>query len=125
MQAIYPEANAFEVYNVVDEPTEPDSVLDFVVGSSATEVLVDQSPIVMWQFQESKPAQWENGALRNTMNPTEKRQRELADEEAILVEYKEQLKRATERVNEQEARLRLLREVLTLETEEQSASTEK
>ena len=47
------------------------------------------------------------------------------DEEAILVEYKEQLKRATERVNEQEARLRLLREVLTLETEEQSASTEK
>ena len=39
------------------------------------------------------------------MNPTEKLQRELADEEAILVEYKEQLKRATERVNEQEARL--------------------
>ena len=130
MQAIYPEANAFDVYNVVDEWREPDSVLEFVVGSSATEVLVDQSPIVMWQFQESKPAQWEhraqkNGALRNTMNPTEKRQRELADEEAILVEYKEQLKRATERVNEQEARLRLLREVLTLETEEQSASTEK
>jgi hypothetical protein len=84
----------------------------------------------MWQFQESKPAQWEhraqkNGALRNAMNPTEKRQREIADEEAILVEYKEQLKRATERVNEQEARLRLLREVLTLETEEQSASTDK
>ena len=63
-------------------------------------------------------------SLRNTMNP-EKLQRELADEEAILVEYKEQLKRATERVNEQEARLRLLREVLTLETEEQSASTGK
>ena len=84
----------------------------------------------MWQFQESKPAQWEhrtqkNGALRNAMNPTEKRQREIADEEAILVEYKEQLKRATERVNEQEARLRLLGEVLTLETEEQSASTDK
>ena len=130
VQAIYPEANAFDVYNVVDEWREPDSVLEFVVGSSATEVLVDQSPIVMWQFQESKPAQWEhraqkNGALRNAMNPTEKRQRELADEEAILVEYKEQLKRATERVNEQEARLRLLREVLTLETEEQSASTDK
>ena len=63
-------------------------------------------------------------SLRNTMNP-EKLQREIADEEAILAEYKEQLKRATERVNEQEARLRLLREVLTLETEEQSASTEK
>ena len=58
------------------------------------------------------------------MNP-EKLQREIADEEAILVEYKEQLKRATERVNEQEARLRLLREVLTLEMEEQSASTDK
>ena len=57
MQAIYPEADAFEVYNVVDEWREPDSVLEFVVGSSATEVLVDQSPIVMWQFQESKPAQ--------------------------------------------------------------------
>jgi hypothetical protein len=63
-------------------------------------------------------------SLRNTMNP-EKLQREIADEEAILAEYKEQLKRATERVNEQEARLRLLREVLTLETEEQSASTDK
>jgi hypothetical protein len=63
-------------------------------------------------------------SLRNTMNP-EKLQRELADEEAILVEYKEQLKRAIERVNEQEARLRLLREVLALEMEEQSASTDK
>ena len=51
MQAIYPEANASEVYNVVDEWREPDSVLDFVVGSSATEVLVDQSPIVMWNFR--------------------------------------------------------------------------
>ena len=57
VQAVNPEASIFEAYNVVDEWTEPDSVLDFVVGSSATEVLVDQSPIVMWQFQESKPAQ--------------------------------------------------------------------
>ena len=59
VQAVYPEANVFEAYNVVDERTEPDSVLDFVVGSSATEVLVDQSPIVMWNFRDSKPAEWE------------------------------------------------------------------
>ena len=65
VQAIYPEANAFDVYNVVDEWREPDSVLEFVVGSSATEVLVDQSPIVMWQFQESKPAQWEHRVEKN------------------------------------------------------------
>jgi hypothetical protein len=38
--------NVFEVYNVVDERTEPDSVLEFVVGSSATKILVDWSPIV-------------------------------------------------------------------------------
>ena len=60
VQAIYPEANAFDVYNVVDEWREPDSVLEFVVGSSATEVLVDQSPIVMWNFRDSKPAEWED-----------------------------------------------------------------
>ena len=53
----------------------------------------------------------------------EKLQREIADEEAILVEYKEQLKRATQRVNEQEARLRLLREALTLATEERSGAS--
>src|SRR5215475_4097107 len=46
VQAIYPEANVFEVYNVVDEWREPDSVLKFVVGSSATRALIDQSPIV-------------------------------------------------------------------------------
>jgi hypothetical protein len=38
---------------------ESDSVLDFVFGSSATEVLVDQSPIVMWNFRDSKPSEWE------------------------------------------------------------------
>ena len=59
VQAVYPEANVFEAYNVVDERTEPDSVLDFVVGSSATEVLVDQSPIVMWKFRDRKAAEWE------------------------------------------------------------------
>ena len=59
VQAVYPEANVFDAYNVVDERTEPDSVLDFVVGSSATEVLVDQSPIVMWNFRDRKDAEWE------------------------------------------------------------------
>jgi hypothetical protein len=54
---VYPEANVFEAYNVVDERTEPDSVLDFVVGSAATEVLVDQSPIVMWNFRDTKAAE--------------------------------------------------------------------
>jgi hypothetical protein len=63
VQAVYPEANVFEAYNVVDERTEPDSVLDFVVGSSATEVLVDQSPIVMWNFRVNKPARCKNQAV--------------------------------------------------------------
>ena len=30
VQAVYPEANVFEAYNVVDERTEPDSVLEDV-----------------------------------------------------------------------------------------------
>jgi hypothetical protein len=52
-----PGSQRFRRYNVVDEWNEPDSVLKFVVGSSATRALIDQSPIVMWQFRESKPAQ--------------------------------------------------------------------
>jgi hypothetical protein len=60
VQAIYPEANAFDVYNVVDEWSEPDSVLKFVVGSSETRALIDRSPIVMWNFRGSKPAEWED-----------------------------------------------------------------
>jgi len=63
VQAVYPEANVFDVYNVVDEKTEPDSVLEFVVGSSATEVLVDGNPIVMWNFRNSKAAEWKERKL--------------------------------------------------------------
>jgi len=59
VQAIYPEANAFDVYNVVDEWSEPDSVLRFVVGTCATRALTDRSPIVMWNFRQTVPAQWE------------------------------------------------------------------
>ena len=69
VQAIYPEANAFEAYNVVDEWTEADAVLEFVVGSSATEVLVDQSPIVMWQFRESCAKS--NTGIRDRLLPSE------------------------------------------------------
>jgi hypothetical protein len=54
VQAIYPEANVFEAYNVVDEWTEPDSVLQFVVGRAGSKAPVDQSPIVMWNFRETK-----------------------------------------------------------------------
>jgi hypothetical protein len=73
VQAVFPEANVFEVYNVVDERTEPDSVLDFVVGSSATEVLVDQSPIVMWNFRDRKAAEWEARKLTGEHQQTEGR----------------------------------------------------
>jgi hypothetical protein len=34
------------------------SVLEFVVGSSATQVLVDESPIVMWDFRNGNAAEW-------------------------------------------------------------------
>jgi hypothetical protein len=30
VEVVYPEANVFDVYNVVDKKTEPDSVLEFV-----------------------------------------------------------------------------------------------
>ena len=33
VEVVYPEANVFEVYNVVDKKTQPDSVLEFVVGA--------------------------------------------------------------------------------------------
>jgi hypothetical protein len=68
VQTIYPEANVFDVYNVVDERTEPDSVLEFVVGSSATKVLVDGNPIVMWDFRNSKSAEWKERSLREKIN---------------------------------------------------------
>ena len=64
VQAVYPEANVFDVYNVVDERTEPDSVLEFIVGTSSAKVLVDQSPIVMWDFRDNKPAQWKERSDR-------------------------------------------------------------
>jgi hypothetical protein len=64
VQAVYPEANVFDVYNVVDEKAEPDSVLEYGVGSSAAEVLVDQNPIVMWNFRGSKAAQWKERSNR-------------------------------------------------------------
>ena len=32
VEVVYPEANVFEVYNVVDKKTEPDSVLEFRRG---------------------------------------------------------------------------------------------
>jgi hypothetical protein len=70
VQTIYPEANVFDVYNVVDEITEPDSVLEFVVGSSATQVLVDGSPIVMWNFRDIKTSEWKE-RMEQTM-PTDR-----------------------------------------------------
>jgi hypothetical protein len=32
VEVVYPEANVFKVYNVVDKKTEPDSVLEFRRG---------------------------------------------------------------------------------------------
>ena len=49
---------------MVDERTEPDSVLEFIVGTSSAKVLVDQSPIVMWDFRDNKPAQWKERSDR-------------------------------------------------------------
>ena len=40
VEVVYPEANVFEVYNVVDKKTEPDSVLEFVVGALTKQRIV-------------------------------------------------------------------------------------
>ena len=40
VEVVYPEANVFEVYNVVDKKTQPDSVLEFVVGALTKQRIV-------------------------------------------------------------------------------------
>jgi len=40
VEVVYPEANVFEVHNVVDKKTEPDSVLEFVVGALTKQRIV-------------------------------------------------------------------------------------
>jgi hypothetical protein len=40
VEVVYREANVFDVYNVVDKKTEPDSVLEFVVGALTKQRIV-------------------------------------------------------------------------------------
>ncbi len=47
MQIIYPEANVFDSYNVVNENQDPDEVLRFVIGRARGQELIDGSPIVV------------------------------------------------------------------------------
>ena len=42
--------------------------LEFVVGSSATQVLVDESPIVMWDFRNGNTAEWKERSHSKTSN---------------------------------------------------------
>jgi hypothetical protein len=47
MQIIYPEANVFDSYNVVNEHQDPNEVLRFVIGWARGQELIDGSPIVV------------------------------------------------------------------------------
>ena len=40
VEVVYPETNVFDVYNVVDKKSEPDSVLEVVVGALTKQRIV-------------------------------------------------------------------------------------
>lgn len=63
MQALYPQVNAFDIYNTVDEKEKPSEVLGFVTGWAKGHECYEEHPIVAFRQEHNPAAHREAGAL--------------------------------------------------------------
>ncbi len=66
MQAAYPEANTFDIYNTVDEAEDPAAVLGYVTGFGGNRQRYDSNPIVAFrrphnpvEYREADAGTWD------------------------------------------------------------------